>query len=291
MDLQKFIERMRYWCADADLGYDQSNRWDIRPHGECDCSSLVIFTLREAGFDTGASTYTGNISAELTKRGWKRLYPALSQVKPGDILLNEKSHVAVCVDGYGWNARFAQASIDESGNISGGKSGNQSGKETNIVKTYSYPWNCILRWPCSDENTEYDAAQPRYCVNVDGQWLPDMVGSHDTGGSDDYFAGILGKPIGYIAIDGIGKYRTKPYQAEWLPWIDGFDKADYDFGCAGDGNWISCIEIPNEKVKYRVHVLNASWLPWMIGNHDCGGSRDTFAGNGMPIDLVQIMKA
>ena len=55
--LSKFVARMLYWCDEANLGYDQGNRWDIRPGGECDCSSLVIHALREAGFTLGRDLY------------------------------------------------------------------------------------------------------------------------------------------------------------------------------------------------------------------------------------------
>jgi len=68
------INRMRYWCAVANLGYSQSDRWNFNASaGNCDCSSLVIHCLREAGFDTGTATYTGNLSDNLTRRGWTRL--------------------------------------------------------------------------------------------------------------------------------------------------------------------------------------------------------------------------
>ena len=93
------INRMRYWCAVANLGYSQSDRWNFNPSGgNCDCSSLVIHCLREAGFDTGSATYTGNLSGELTKRGWTRL-PANGNPQPGDILLNDVHHVAVYLGG------------------------------------------------------------------------------------------------------------------------------------------------------------------------------------------------
>ena len=50
----KLIERMRYWCVEANMGYSQSDRWNFNPAGgNCDCSSLVIHCLQEAGFDTG----------------------------------------------------------------------------------------------------------------------------------------------------------------------------------------------------------------------------------------------
>ena len=130
------------------LGYDQSNRWDIRDGGECDCSSLVIYALRQAGFATGGATYTGNLSANLTKHGWKRLPPDLSTLQPGDILLNDKHHVCMVIRGHGRDAIIAQASIDERGKASGGRAGDQTGGETNERKVYVYRhgWDCILRY-------------------------------------------------------------------------------------------------------------------------------------------------
>lgn len=165
--ISKFCERMKYWCDEANLGYDQSNRWDIRVGGECDCSSLVIFALREAGFDTGSASYTGDMSDNLTKRGWKRLKADISTCKPGDILLNDVHHVCAVISGYGWNARIAQASIDERGRASGGQSGDQTDGETNTkpVYTYRYGWDCILRYGGSDDIPVDDGE-----LEVDG-WL------------------------------------------------------------------------------------------------------------------------
>lgn len=108
--------------------------------GNCDCSSLVIHCLKEAGFDTGTATYTGNLSDNLTRRGWKRL-PVNSSPQPGDILLNDVHHVAVYLGG----GKLAQASISERGTAYG-RAGDQTGRETNIRPYYNYPWNCYLRY-------------------------------------------------------------------------------------------------------------------------------------------------
>lgn len=146
--ISKFCERMRYWCEDANLGYDQSNRWNIVPGGECDCSSLVIHALKEAGFDTGSASYTGDLSENLTARGWKRLPANISTCKPGDILLNDWHHVCVVISGSGGTAIIAQASIDENGRATGGASGDQIDGETNTRQIYVYSrgWDCILRF-------------------------------------------------------------------------------------------------------------------------------------------------
>ena len=139
-DLIVLVARMRYWCDVASLGYSQSDRWDIRDGGNADCSSLVIWCLREAGFDTGGATYTGNLSAELTARGWARL-PDDGDPQPGDILLNDADHVAVYLGG----GRLAQASMSEHG-TAWGSGGDQTGGETNTSPYYDFPWDCYLRY-------------------------------------------------------------------------------------------------------------------------------------------------
>lgn len=166
--ISKFCERMKYWCEEANLGYDQSNRWDIRVGGECDCSSLVIFALREAGFDTGSASYTGDMSDNLTKRGWVRIpFKGVWQLQRGDILLNDEHHVCAVIDGSGPTATIAQASIDERGRASGGQSGDQIDYETNTKPVYIYSrgWDCILRYSGSDDISPVDDK-----LEIDG-WL------------------------------------------------------------------------------------------------------------------------
>lgn len=150
--IAKLCERMRYWCEDANLGYCQQHRWDIRIGGECDCSSLTIHSLMEAGFDVGDATYTGDLSDKLCARGWERIAPDISGCRPGDILLNDGCHVCVVIAGYGWDAIIAQASINEFGGITGGEPGDQTDGETNTrgVYMYSRGWDCILRYTGAD---------------------------------------------------------------------------------------------------------------------------------------------
>ena len=142
--LQRFCDAMR-WAADSDqVGYSQSDRWDVEFFGSgsynADCSSLVIQALRYAGFDTGDATYTGNMRHELCARGWKVVVPNGSP-QAGDILLNDGNHVAAWLGDC-----LAQASIDENGNIAGGARGDQTGQEVNTRGYYSYPWDCYLRY-------------------------------------------------------------------------------------------------------------------------------------------------
>lgn len=150
-----FIKRAEYWCKDANLGYDQNNRWDIRDGGACDCSSLTYWCAWESELMKKPSDYksrtlyTGTISEDFVKAGWTRLAPTISALRPGDCLLSEYHHVAICIGGYGWGARLAEANIDERGRVIGGLLGDQTGRETRIIEVYEYSagWDCILRPP------------------------------------------------------------------------------------------------------------------------------------------------
>jgi hypothetical protein len=150
MAIQNAINLIKTACTQWNLGYDQSNRLDFRKGGETDCSALVILTCEQAGLlprnnirkGIGA-TYTGNMRANFKARGW-RVLPNLSvsQLHPGDVLLNDADHTAMYV-GHG---QIAQASIDEHGRPSGGASGDQTGRETLVRSYYNFPWSCVLRY-------------------------------------------------------------------------------------------------------------------------------------------------
>lgn len=183
-DINKFCERMRYWCDQGNLGYDQYNRQDIRYGGECDCSSLVIFALNEAGFDTGAASYTGNMKSNLTARGWK-VVPNNGSPKKGDILLNEGAHTAAWLGDC-----LAQASIDENGRIRGGMAGDQTGYETNTRSYYNYPWDFYLRYAPGIDTTCSTSGSD--LVKAAQLWLMEM-----------------GYSVGPYGIDGVNGPDTK----------------------------------------------------------------------------------
>lgn len=159
---QKFIDRMRYWCDEGNLGYDQSNRWDIRYGGECDCSSLVYHCLYEAGYWEKPSNpyahtlYTGTLQRDLLAMGFTKL-PNNGDPQPGDVLLNDARHVAVCT---GANGLLSMASIDERGKASGGQSGDQTGLETKTRSYYNYPWNNYYRPPANSAGSTTSPTVP-----------------------------------------------------------------------------------------------------------------------------------
>ena len=146
-DLNYFVARMRWWCEDANLGYGQDTRWNIHDGGDADCSSLVIHTLQEAGFDTGDANSTHDLLPVLAVRGWTLASPPL---QPGDILLSPGSHVAVYVG----DGMLAEANINENGDIINGRPGDQTGQETRVTEYYDHPWDYILRYTEDTHETD-----------------------------------------------------------------------------------------------------------------------------------------
>ena len=274
--VQTFINRMRYWCDDADLGYDQWNRWDFEDGGECDCSSLVIHALNEAGFDTGDATYTGNMTPNLIERGWSKV-PNDGNPLPGDILLNVTDHVAVWLGDC-----LAQASIDENGNIAGGAGGDQSGWETNTRSYYNYPWDFYLRYTDSDYSGDDEPSS--------GCWQGELVGLEDTTNSGDDFAGVFGSPMLMLAAN-VDEYQAHVCGGCWLETVTSYDKHDSEYGCAGDFAPIDAIRIYDEDVWYQTHNLGGDWNEPMHGLYDTSGYGDDFAGcYGVPQDAIRIWR-
>lgn len=306
--ISKFCDRMRYWCDEGNLGYDQGNRWDIRYGGECDCSSLVIFALKEAGFDTGSASYTGNMSDQLCARGWKRIANNGNPQK-GDILLHDSNHVAVWLGDC-----LAQASIDENGRATGGAAGDQTGRETRTGGYYNYPWNCYLRYTgaqsndtatssTSSTNRNVDEVKYRASVDPNGKkWLNEYTG-FTSKYDDDGFVGIKGQPMRWLAMKFPGWYQVKTEKNGWLGKIRKYDVNDLEDGCAGDGSPIVAIRCYYETqnpsktgyhvIEYQAGVLGGNWLGYLHDLDCVDGDPDDFAGNGKRIDRfrARIVKA
>ena len=67
----------------------------------------------------------------------------IEQLKKGDVLLNKKHHTALYIGG----GQIVHASINEKGEIIGGKEGDQTGREICTRTYYDYPWEVVLRYP------------------------------------------------------------------------------------------------------------------------------------------------
>ena len=140
LKIEKALQFMRDTAADAAHGYDQENR-----NGpDYDCSSLVATALNSAGYDVPVTAYTGNLYTYLKQCGFKQIN-SVTDRKPGDIFLSPGYHVVMCVDAN----NIVHASINEKGTITGGKQGDQTGKEICERTFYipSYGWKYHLRAP------------------------------------------------------------------------------------------------------------------------------------------------
>ena len=128
---------------DNSHGYDQIKRWGK----DYDCSSLVISAYENAGVPVKANgaTYTGNMKSAFIKCGFKALlyYRGIDLIK-GDVLLNEQHHTAMYIG----SEQIVQASINEKGTATGGKTGDQTGREIAVSPFYEYSkgWQYVLRY-------------------------------------------------------------------------------------------------------------------------------------------------
>lgn len=139
---------------DDSHGYAQDNRWGP----DYDCSSLVISAWQQAGVPvkTKGATYTGNMREVFLRCGFGVLTHEVNLatgrgLKRGDVLLNEVHHTAMVVKDNG--SVIVQASINEHGGVSGGRVGDQTGREIWTRDYYNYPWDCVLRYTKDTANT------------------------------------------------------------------------------------------------------------------------------------------
>lgn len=144
--VDKAVEWALNIASDSSHGYDQSKRWGK----DYDCSSFVITAFEQAGVPVkseGGATYTGNMRTVFLKYGFKDVTNEIKLqngdgLKKGDVLLNTKSHAALFVS----DKTIVHASINEKGTVTGGKTGDQTGKEICTRTYYNHPWNYVLRY-------------------------------------------------------------------------------------------------------------------------------------------------
>lgn len=140
----KIIESAISWAInianDNSHGYDQNSRWGP----DYDCSSFVISAFEQSGLklkENGAS-FTGDMEESFKKCGFSSFkFTDEKSLKRGDVLLNTVHHTAI----YLGNGKLVQASSNEYGGATGGKTGDQTGKEIWIRDFYDYPWDIVLR--------------------------------------------------------------------------------------------------------------------------------------------------
>ena len=144
-------------AADKTHGYtqDADKRWGP----DYDCATLVITALLAAGIDLRAlgATYTGDMSQALRKAGAVNIIKKINLktgegLLPGDVLLRPKTaskggHAAMVIGA----GRIAHAVSNENGGISGGKTGDQTGREIREDDYYNSPWTEVWRFEAKAE--------------------------------------------------------------------------------------------------------------------------------------------
>ena len=141
------IEKATQWMIDLannpKHGYDQDNRWGP----DYDCSSAGV-PVKSKG-----ASYTGNMKSVFISCGFKDVRSSInlsngSGLKRGDVLLNTVTHTAMYIG----NGQIVHASINENGTTTGGKTGDQTGKEICIRSYYNKNWDCVLRYMNDDSS-------------------------------------------------------------------------------------------------------------------------------------------
>lgn len=151
MSVKTIIESATAWmekmAKDNSHGYDQTYRWGEK--GDFDCSAAVITAWEQAGVPvkTKGATYTGNMLEVFKACGFADVTSKVNLssgagLQRGDVLLNTAHHTAL----YCGNGKEVEASINEKGTATGGKPGDQTGKEFLIRSYRNYPWTHVLRY-------------------------------------------------------------------------------------------------------------------------------------------------
>ena len=71
-----------------------------------------------------------------------------------DVLLNDSSHTALALGG----GKIVQASINEKGTVTGGQTGDQTGREIYVRSYYNFPWNVVLGYTAIGSSSGATAA-------------------------------------------------------------------------------------------------------------------------------------
>lgn len=161
-DIEKAVETGLKIAADNSHGYDQAHRLGDPDY---DCSSFVAACLRSGGFPVEEDSWTGNLYDQLIHCGFE---PVSGEPKAGDIYLTPGKHVVMAVS----PTKIVHASINEKGKITGGKPGDQTGKEicTRSFYTPSYGWKYHLRYMPEPEHVGAYFAPKLLCEIMDGKY-------------------------------------------------------------------------------------------------------------------------
>lgn len=199
---EKAVQIACEMANDSRYGYDQASRWGP----DFDCSSFLITVWEKAGVPvkSNGASYTGNMRGVFLRCGFKDVTKQVNVTTgrglvAGDVLLNTLYHTAMYIG----NGKIVQASINELGRTTGGRTGDQTGREIAERSYYNYPWDCVLRFGDAPK------AAPKA---VTYQVTVPLLKRGDTGDSVKAMQGILiafGYSCGVSGADGDYGYNTE----------------------------------------------------------------------------------
>lgn len=135
-----------------------------------------------------------------------------------------------------------------------------------------------------------------YKVKAGGAWLPPVKNLED-------YAGIVGKAITDVAIkvtNGKIKYRVHVKGGDWLPFVTGYNTADYINGYAGNGKPIDMIQViyttPADlkkakdayRAKYRASAKKKDYGAYQYDKEKTSGQKGYVGTKGKSLDRFQI---
>lgn len=142
-------------------GYDQAQRWGPN----YDCSSFLIDVWQRAGVPvkTAGAYTTKSMYDVFTKCGFRNVKAEINLhtgagLEKGDVLLNVSHHTEMYVG----NGQDVKASINEKGDVTGGQTGDQTGREIYVGCYYlpNYGWDYVLRYMGDGIEGEPDPESP-----------------------------------------------------------------------------------------------------------------------------------
>lgn len=201
--IEKAVKWMENLAKDNTHGYDQAHR-----NGpNYDCSSSIGTALNKAGFNVNPSSTTRNLYAQLKaedfvscSKPWKR----------GDIHLSVGHHVVMSTDAN----NIVHASINEKGTATGGKTGDQTGKEICTRSYYEHPsgWTYHLRYKGTTSSSSNTTTKKDYSKVLRGYKGESIVDAFKSKGLDSSFANRKK----YAVAVGITNYKGTDTQNQKL---------------------------------------------------------------------------
>lgn len=197
--VETYVSFMEKIAADPSHGYDQATR---NGGVDYDCSSLVGTALSKAGYKVNPASTTRNLRQQLIACGFTQVAISAARQR-GDIFLKEGHHVVACTDAN----NIVHASVNEKGTATGGKPGDQTGKEICTRSFYNYTggWDFHFRAPSegTSSTTSTSSSTSKYSTVLKGYSGSSVVDAFKSKGLDSSFA----NRAKYAAAVGISNYK------------------------------------------------------------------------------------